>query len=60
MLPILLLWSKCLSLTREQSQRLELMHSSCLQGILVVRLSDWHTGEDDKKGCEVVTLQQIS
>ena len=45
LLPILLFGSKCWSVTKEQSQRLGRLHSSCLRSVLGAKLSNRHTDE---------------
>jgi hypothetical protein len=55
-LPILLLGSQCWSLTKEQSQTLERVHTSCLRSILGVRLSDRHRNSHIRESCGIATL----
>jgi hypothetical protein len=55
-LPILLFGSEWRSLTEEQSQMLERVHTSCLRNILGVRLSDRPRHTHISESCGTATL----
>lgn len=57
-LPVIMFASETWALTKQQTERLECVHSSCLRQLLHVRLSDRHRLVNIRKQCGTVSLAE--